>query len=350
MVLDTLRHTGLAIWQAIAIATAVLVSVVIYLIHLWISKGLQFPKAGVCRCDVRMDGKTVIVTGSNTGTGKEAARDLAQRGARVILACRNARKAEKAAEEIRKSSGNGNVEVGVLDLASLSSVRDFCTHIIQTEPRLDVLVNNAGFSPVLRMRSDISFCPRTDPETADGFELMFAVNHLGHFLLTNLLLDLLKKSAPSRVVTVSSGAHVREPEIDFNDINFHHNFSPIRAYRRSKLASMLFVRELARRLAGSGVTAVSLTPGYVATSRLNSQTLSARALLWGAVGVMHRWLYGKTLLQGAQTTIHCSVADGLRSGQYFSECKPKDPAPQAMDDEAARKLWELSEKMVALSK
>ncbi|XP_066282242.1 retinol dehydrogenase 14-like [Branchiostoma lanceolatum] len=348
MVPDTLKQTGLAFlpsvfWLVFAVAIAVVVSVVIYLTHLWSNKG---PEVGVCRCETRMDGKTVIVTGSNTGTGKEAARDLARRGARVILACRNARKAEKAAEDIRKSSGNGNVEVRVLDLASLSSVRDFCTHILQTEPRLDVLVNNAGFSPILRIRSKICYCPRM--ETTDGFELMFGVNHLGHFLLTSLLLDLLKKSAASRVV--SSGGHTLEPRIDFNDINFQHNFSPTRAYRRSKLANMLFVRELAKRLEGTGVAAFSMTPGYVATttSRLTNQTLSVGMLFWGTVAALHRWMYGKTPLQGAQTTIHCSVADGLQSGQYFSDCKPKDPAPQAMDDEAARKLWELSEKMVAL--
>ncbi|XP_035695182.1 retinol dehydrogenase 12-like [Branchiostoma floridae] len=347
MVPDTLTQTGFDFLQSVSwlVVAAGLVLAVIYLTRLWFRKGLRF---GVCRCETRMDGKTVIVTGSNTGTGKEAARDLARRGARVILACRNARKAEKAAEEIRKSSGNGNVEVRVVDLASLSSIRDFCSHIIRTEPRLDVLVNNAGFSPILRGRSNTCFCPRT--ETTDGFELMFGVNHLGHFLLTNLLLDLLKKSAPSRVVIVSSGGHVLVQEIDFNDVNFRHNFSPTRAYRRSKLANMLFVRELAKRLEGSGVAAFSLTPGYVATSRMKNQTLSVGMLVWGTAATLHRWLYGKTPLQGAQCTIHCSVADGLQSGQYFSDCKPTDPAPQARDDEAARRLWELSEKMVGLSK
>ncbi|XP_030273904.1 retinol dehydrogenase 13 [Sparus aurata] len=150
---------------------------------------------GVCRCSVRLDGKTVLITGANTGIGKETSRDLARRGARVVMACRDLTRAEQAAEEIRQSTGNGNVVIRHLDLASVYSVKQFAKDFLDSEDRLDILINNAG----------VMMCPRW--LTEDGFETQLAVNHLGHFLLTNLLLPKLKSSSPSRVVTVSSIAH-----------------------------------------------------------------------------------------------------------------------------------------------
>uniref|UniRef100_A0A3Q3A9K7 Si:dkey-23o4.6 n=1 Tax=Kryptolebias marmoratus TaxID=37003 RepID=A0A3Q3A9K7_KRYMA len=193
---------------------------------------------GVCRSLVRLDGKTVLVTGANTGIGKETCRDLAGRGARVVMACRDLPRAERAAEEIRRSTGNGNVVIRHLDLASIYSVTQFAKDFLGSEDRLDILINNAG----------VMMCPRWITE--DGFETQMAVNHLGHFLLTNLLLPMLKSSAPSRVINVSSIAH-QGGHIDFDDLFFSRKtYSPLESYRQSKLANVLFTRELARRLRG----------------------------------------------------------------------------------------------------
>eukprot|EP00058_Branchiostoma_floridae_P005987 XP_002591475.1 hypothetical protein BRAFLDRAFT_105245 [Branchiostoma floridae] len=187
-----------------------------------------------CRSDARLDGKTAIVTGANSGIGRAAAQELAARGARVILACRDMTKAETAASDIRQATGNGNVVAGKLDLASLASVREFADHVNREEERLDILINNAG----------VMWCPQQ--YTADGFELQFGVNHLGHFLLTHLLLDLLTRSAPSRVVTVSAVGHAHA-NIDFDNLNGEKSYSPFQANFQSKLANALFSRELARR-------------------------------------------------------------------------------------------------------
>ncbi|XP_038669389.1 retinol dehydrogenase 12 [Scyliorhinus canicula] len=291
---------------------------------------------GVCKSKARLDGKTVIITGANTGIGKETAKNLAQRGARVILACRDLEKASKAADEIRKFSGNGNVLVQNLDLASLQSVRSFVDRITETETHLDILINNAG----------IMWCPKW--KTEDGFEMQFGVNHLGHFLLTNLLLDLLKESAPSRIVTVASLAHSRG-KIHFDDINLDNCYDSAVSYNQSKLANILFTRELAKKLKGTGVTANCLHPGVIMTDL--SRHFMSTPLLWLEFLLKPLTaLTFKNLWQGAQTTIHCAVAEELDnvSGQYFSDCAVKDSAPQGRDDEAAKRLWELSMTMVGL--
>ncbi|XP_048418776.1 retinol dehydrogenase 13 [Stegostoma tigrinum] len=291
---------------------------------------------GVCKSKAKLDGKTVIVTGANVGIGKETAKDLAQRGARVILACRDLVKASKAADEIRKESGNRNVLVQKLDLSSLQSVHSFANKIIETETCLDILINNAG----------IMRCPKW--KTEDGFEMQFGVNHLGHFLLTNLLLDLLKKSAPSRIVTVSSLAHIRG-KINFDDINLENCYDPAVSYEQSKLANVLFTRELAKKLKGTGVTANCLHPGVIKTELLRHlyPTLS---IWWKILLVPVSILTFKRAWQGAQTSIYCAVSEELNdvSGLYFSDCAVKAAAPQGRDDEAAKRLWELSEKMVGL--
>uniref|UniRef100_A0A3Q1GW59 Uncharacterized protein n=1 Tax=Anabas testudineus TaxID=64144 RepID=A0A3Q1GW59_ANATE len=172
----------------------------------WAKSGLaQLCAGGVCRSKVRLDGKTVLVTGANTGIGKETALDMARRGETLRLTCRDLTRARIAADEIRQKSGNGNVVVKKVDLASLQSVRDFAKDITENEERLDILINNAGIC--------IMMCPKW--KTDDGFEMQFGVNHLGHFLLTNCLLDLLKKSAPSRIVIVSSLVHTEVKTVTF---------------------------------------------------------------------------------------------------------------------------------------
>ncbi|CAK6951066.1 retinol dehydrogenase 12-like [Scomber scombrus] len=252
---------------------------------------------GVCHSKARLDGKTVLITGGNTGIGKETAVDLAKRGARVILACRDMDRANKAAEEVRKKSQNDNVIVKKLDLASLQSVRQLAKEILASEERLDVLINNAG----------VMSCPKW--QTEDGFEMQFSVNHLGHFLLTNCLLDLLKKSSPSRIVNVASLAHER----------------------------------------GTGVTTYSLHPGVIRTEL--GRHFWPEMPLWKRVIYTPLLFFIKSPTEGAQTTIYCAVEESLQeeSGLYYSDCAPKTAAPQGRDDEAAKKLWHLSASMVGLT-
>ena len=293
---------------------------------------------GVCTSKARLDGKTVVITGGNTGIGKETALDLAGRGARVILACRDLAKAENAASQIRETSGNGNVLVKKLDLASLKSIRSFADEILGEESRLDILINNAG----------IMQCPHW--KTEDGFEMQFGVNHLGHFLLTNLLIDLLKKSAPSRIVNVSSLSH-RWGKINFDDLTGDKNYNARVAYSQSKLANVLFTRELSKRLMATGVTANSLHPGVVKTE-LGRHMSFNKSLLKNFFYIPLFWVVFKTPTQGAQTTIHCAVAEELEkiSGRYFSDCAEKEPAEQAKDDGVAKQLWEVSAALVGLEK
>ncbi|KAM7396698.1 hypothetical protein PAMP_019721 [Pampus punctatissimus] len=286
----------------------------------------------VCHSKARLDGKTILITGSNTGIGKETAVDLAKRGARVILACRDMDRANKAAEEVRKMSQNDNVIVKKLDLASLQSVRQLAKEIQESEERLDILINNAG----------VMCCPKW--QTEDGFEMQFGVNHLGHFLLTNCLLDLLKKSSPSRIVNVSSLAH-ENGQIYFDDINQDKDYHPWKSYSQSKLANVLFTRELAKKLQGTGVTTYSLHPGVIRTD------LSRHLSLWKRVLCTPLTFFIKSPTEGAQTTIYCAVEESLQkeSGLYYSDCAPKTAAPQGLDDEAAKKLWDLSASMVGLT-
>ncbi|XP_016118426.1 retinol dehydrogenase 14-like [Sinocyclocheilus grahami] len=257
-------------------------------------------------------------------------------GARVILACRDMGRANRAADEVRKRSGNGNVIVKMLDLASLQSVRALAKDVQQAEERLDILINNAG----------IMMCPQW--KTEDGFEMQFGVNHLGHFLLTNLLLDLLKKSAPSRVVNVSSLAH-ETGKINFDDINLEKNYDAHTSYRQSKLANVLFTRELAVRLKGTEVTTNALHPGVIHTEL--GRHLLPSLPLWKRLLFLPLFFFVKTPWQGAQTTIYCAVNESLQntSGLYYSDCAPKEAAPQGRDDAAARRLWDLSASMVGLA-
>eukprot|EP00058_Branchiostoma_floridae_P027907 XP_002613398.1 hypothetical protein BRAFLDRAFT_68406 [Branchiostoma floridae] len=259
-------------------------------------------------------------------------------GARVILACRDLTKAKTAAAEIRKSTGNGNIVIEQLDLASLASVRTFATIINEREPNVNILVNNAG----------VMMCPQW--KTEDGFEMQFGTNHLGHFLLTNLLLDKLKKSAPSRVVIVSARLY-DGGKINFDDINAERSYSPFGAYCQSKLANVLFMRELAQRLEGTGVTANALHPGVMNTElgRHVFTTYGWRALLMAPVVAIY-YLFWKSVKQGAQTTIHLAVDKELEttSGLYFSDCMPCDLYPVGKDEATAKRLWQLSEEMVGL--
>ncbi|XP_030623119.1 retinol dehydrogenase 12 [Chanos chanos] len=281
---------------------------------------------------VRLDGKTVIITGANTGIGKETARDLAKRGARIIMACRDLEKAEMARREILEDSGNQNVVVSKLDLSDTKSVREFADFINREERQVNILINNAG----------IMMCPYS--KTADGFEMQFGVNHLGHFLLTYLLLDLIKKSAPARIVNVASVAHTWG-DIRLDDINSEKSYHPRRAYGQSKLANILWTRSLARRLQGTGVTVYSLHPGVVQSELWRNLSRPIQV----AVKVFSP--FTKTSVQGAQTSIYCAVEPQLEkeSGGYYSDCAPARCSQAARDDDMAQKLWELSCKMLGIT-
>lgn len=213
----------------------------IELIRIWMQGG-QFKK------DTRIDGKVVIITGANSGIGKETAIDLAKRGGKIYIACRDVKRGEDALREIREKSESEKVHFLQLDLASLDSVREFAKRFHELESQLHILINNAG---VMAM-------PRAT--TKDGFEMQLGTNHLGHFLLTNLMVDILKASAPSRVVVVSSILH-RIGTIKKDDLNSEKSYWKWTVYGQSKLANVLFARELSKRLQGTGVTANSLHPG-----------------------------------------------------------------------------------------
>ena len=227
--------------------------IIILLLIIILSMYFRYFAGGVCRSNASLAGKTVIITGANTGIGKETAIDMAKRQARVIMACRSVERGEKAAKEVRKASGSTNVEFHQLDLASLASVRRFCEHVLEEESHIDILINNAG----------IMACPYQ--RTEDGFEMQFGVNHLGHFLLTNLLLDRLKEAPAARIVNVSALAYKIAKRINFDDINSEQSYVPLTAYCQSKLANILFTRSLAKRLEGTKVTSNCLHPGVIRT-------------------------------------------------------------------------------------
>ena len=283
--------------------------------------------------DESMAGKICLVTGATSGIGEVAATALAAKGATVVLVGRNPGKTAATAERIKKEAGNPSVEFLIADLSRQAEVRRLAEEFRAKHDRLHVLVNNAG----------AMFAERR--ESADGIELTFALNHLGYFLLTNLLLDTLKASAPSRVVSVASYAHRMVPALDFDDLQFRKKYSGFKVYGASKLANVLFSKELARRLEGTGVTANSLHPGFVATSFVEGN------------GILGWWfrrmanLFAISPEKGAQTTIYLASSPEVEgvSGLYFSKCKPETPAPAGRDEAAARRLWEESEALTAVS-
>ncbi|XP_046692379.1 retinol dehydrogenase 14b [Silurus meridionalis] len=283
-----------------------------------------------------MRGKTVIVTGASSGVGKATAAALFRMHARVIMACRDRARAERAAAEIRACAedGEGELVIKHVDLTSLRSVRAFCLEIIQEELKLDVLINNAG---VFR-------CPYT--KTEDGFEMQFCVNHLSHFLLTHLLTELMVRSAPSRILVVSSKLY-KYGSIRFDDVNSENEYDPAFCYSQSKLANLLFVRELARRLEGQGVTVNSLSPGMV---RTNLGRHVHVPLLLKPLFFLVSWLFFKSPDEGAETPVFLASSPDVANvtGKFFSNCHEEVLLPSALDDGTAKRLWDLSETMVGM--
>lgn len=290
-----------------------------------------------CRGNLPMGGKTVVITGGNCGIGKATALGLARRGARVIVGCRNQSTAEEAILEIQKETGNSDVVYRRLDLASLDSVRAFAENLLKTEPRIDLLINNAGLVG--------------DGRTEDGFGIQFGVNHLGHFLLTVLLLDKLKQSPAARIITVSSMAH-RWGSIDFQSLlqnrdlgTGSYSWQFFSAYCSSKLCNILFTQELSLRLKGTSVSCFCLHPGIIRTKLARNISLWQKTL----VEPVSRLLF-LSPEEGAQTMLHCALQEGLEelSGSYFCCCEQQAPSPHATDAQAARRLWEESERFCEL--
>jgi NAD(P)-dependent dehydrogenase (short-subunit alcohol dehydrogenase family) len=283
---------------------------------------------------VSMTGQRVLITGANTGIGKWTAIGLAQRGAAVAIHSRNPEKGRAAQEEIRRHSGAADVDLLLADFSSLAEVRRLAAEVLERYPRLDVLVNNAGLISGRRA------------ESADGYELTFAVNHLAPFLLTNLLLDRIVASAPARIVTVSSRAHLRAA-IDFDDLDVSHGYQAMDAYGRSKLANVLFTRELARRLEGTGVTANCLHPGVVRSDFGSSGDLGG--IMGAGWAVMQPFLLSPK--QGADTSIHLASSPDVAaiSGEYFDRRRVARTSTRARDMAAAERLWRISAERVGLS-
>jgi NAD(P)-dependent dehydrogenase (short-subunit alcohol dehydrogenase family) len=274
-----------------------------------------------------MSAKVAIVTGSNVGIGLETARGLAAQGFRVVLAVRDFQKGEAARDDIVTSTKNEDVLVLPLDLASKKSILEFVRLFAERFERLDVLVNNAGV------------WTRTRQKTKEGFELTFGVNHLGTFLLTHALLPILEKSAPSRIVVLSSGLHYRGV-MHWDDLELEKGYGGTTAYSQSKLANVLFTKALARRLEGKDVTVNAVHPGVVATE------------LTRELGFVRKLanVFLLTPAQGAATSLHVALSDegGKVSGEYFEKSAPRKAARAARDIPAQEKLWAISEQMLGL--
>nr|XP_026496871.1 retinol dehydrogenase 14-like [Vanessa tameamea] len=285
----------------------------------------------VCQSSVHMVGKVVLITGGNSGIGLETAKNLADRGARIIIACRSVKRAQEAKEEIIKTTGNKDIEYRRLDLASFRSIREFCENILKTEKRLDVLINNAAAGGLGNYK------------TEDGNHVGMQVNYFGPFLLTNLLLPLLKTSAPSRIVNVSSVIH-KYGEMDFENLNMEKYWSDYLVYANSKLYLNLMTLELSRRLKGTNVTVNALHPGVAATNIFRNIKSD---IIRNVVLVILNSLY-KSVWEAAQTSIYLAVSPDVQnvSGRYFSNCREKTPSKLSRDSEIAKKLWEESEKIV----
>jgi NAD(P)-dependent dehydrogenase (short-subunit alcohol dehydrogenase family) len=278
-----------------------------------------------------IEGKTCIITGASSGIGKASAEQLASMGAHVIMVCRNLERGERAKTEVEAKSGSKSVELMRADLASLVSVRAFAEEFAKNHGSLHVLLNNAGVARPLRST------------TIDGFEMTFQVNYLSHFLLTNLLLPILKKSAPSRIISVSSVAHYGG-HLNFDDLQMEKGYGVMRAYSQSKLALVLFTHELARRLQGTGVTANCLHPGAVATN-IWGEWLGPAAFL----GKVTR-LFMLSPEKGAKTQVYLASSPDVEgvSGEYFEFHGKKESSAESYDQRLAERVWDVSAKMVGL--
>lgn len=283
-----------------------------------------------------MKGRVCLITGASSGIGEASAVGLAERGASLVLLCRDRGRGEAAIARIRARTGAGDIELLIADLSSQGQIRAAAAQFLDSGRKLHVLLNNAGL--IIRQRT----------VTEDGIETTFAVNHLAYFLLTNLLLARLRECAPARIVSVSSALHKRgygDGRIAFDDLAGETAYSGYKAYGQSKLANILFTRELARRLDGTGVTANALHPGVVATGFAGNN----RNPLWRIARATYR-PFSLSPERGARTSVWLATDPALATvtGGYFHNCQQRQPAPQARNDEDAARLWRVSERMTGL--
>jgi len=269
-----------------------------------------------------INGKLCLITGASDGIGKATARELAAAGAHLVLVGRNEEKTQRAASEITQQTGSDQIEVLIADLSSQQQVRDLAAAFLQRHDRLDVLINDAG----------ALFTDRR--ETVDGLEMTFALNHLAYFLLTNLLLDVLKASAPARIVNVASSY---QRAVDLDDLQNTRSYNGWDAYGQSKLANILFTFELARWLAGTGVTANALNPGFVDSNFQRAAGLNMRGQL--------------TPDQGAQTPVYLAMSPDVEgvTGEYFDSKRSTRANAQAYDESIQRRLWQISADLTGLA-
>jgi retinol dehydrogenase-12 len=280
-----------------------------------------------------MQGKVCLITGATSGVGLVTARELALQGATVVVAGRHQERGETTVSRIRQETGNSNVALLLADLAVQEQVRHLVQEFHRRFPRLDVLVNNAG---ALFMHRQVS---------VDGIEMTWALNHLSYFLLTVLLLDALKAGAPARIVNVSSSAH-RNARINFDDPQGERRYSGWRAYSQSKLANLLFTYELARRLQGTDVTVNALHPGFVATRfGHNNRGLFALLIRLGQIAAL-------SPAQGAETIVYLASSPDVEgvTGAYFVKKRPVESSRASYDQDAAQRLWQISEELTGVAR
>lgn len=279
-----------------------------------------------------MQNKICLVTGGTSGIGLETAKQLARLGATVIIVGRDATKSAATVAQIRQHSGNANVEFLLADLSAQAQVRALAQQFRRRYARLDVFINNAGVAMMRRQ------------ESVDGIEMTFAVNVLAPFILTHDLLDVLKASAPSRIINVASTLH-KNARFNFDDVQMKHKYDGVMAYNNSKLALLWFTYALARRLQGTGVTVNALHPGAVRTN------LIARN------GGFYKWIVNPIFSlqaisaeQGAQTSVYLASSPEVEkvTGKYFGKCKPRESSPMSYDEEAQERLWRLCEELTSI--
>lgn len=280
-----------------------------------------------------MQGKTVVVTGGTSGIGEVAAFRLAGQGARIVLIARDPKRGNVTLSMLKQANPAADHKVHYGDLSSIADMKRVATEVANTEPRIDVLVNNAGAVFLSRQTS------------VDGLEMTFATNHMNYFVVTNILLDRLKATPGARIVSTASEAH-KSGKLDFDDLQSAKSYSTFRVYGTSKLCNILFTRELARRLDGTGVTANSLHPGFVGTrfGQNNATNFFMKALTRTIM------TFGISPEEGAKTIIHLASSPDVAtiSGEYFYKCKVAEPSLAAQDDDAAKRLWDVSAKIAGV--
>lgn len=275
-----------------------------------------------------LKGKTVLVTGATAGIGRETALGVAKLGAHVVIVGRNAEKTKRVVEELKSASGNQQIEFLLADLSLLSEVRKLAAAFIERFGTLHVLINNVG---AINLKREV---------TAEGYELTFAMNHLGLFLLSELLTPALQKGAPARIINLSSDAH-RAAGINYDDLQSERGYSSFRVYSNSKLMNLLFTRELSRRLADQKITVNAVHPGMVASDFMTKPGIM------GKIANAFVQLFGISPEAGARTSVYLASSPEVEgvTGKYFVKSKARTPSKEAQSDESARRLWELSEKL-----